>query len=84
MRYFILTQDMEIEEEDTILSGASEYLDRIDVDFSEGESLPLEDILLPIEILIQETSLRGRMTDVLYLDEIDCFVISKKVIELFG
>ena len=79
-----MTQDMEIEEEDTILSGASEYLDRIDVDFSEGESLPLEDILLPIEILIQETSLRGRMTDVLYLDEIDCFVISKKVIELFG
>lgn len=81
MNYYILSQDVENEEEDAMLEGYSAYLDRIRVPFDEGEELPLEDILIPIEINVEVASLRGRMTDSLFLDEVDCLIISKKVIE---
>ena len=83
MNYYILFQSIEDEEEDAMLAGYSEYLDRIRVPFDEGELVPIEDILLPIEILVEEASLRGRFTDYLIVDDVDCSLISKKAKEVF-
>jgi hypothetical protein len=83
MRYYILSQGIENEEEDSILEGWSKYLDRIRISFDTGEIAPLDDILIPIEITIIEYSLRGRMTDLMHIDEVDCFVITNKAIQFF-
>ncbi len=83
MNFYILSQDFEDEEEDAMLAGSSVYLERIDVPFDEGEVLPLGDIMLPIEILIKITSLRGRMTDNLFVDDVNCPLVSQKAKAIF-
>lgn len=83
MIYYVLSQNMESEEDDSVLEGWSKYLDRIGIPFNTGEIAPLDDILMPIEITITEYSLRGRMTDLLYIDEVECFTIANKAIQFF-
>ena len=81
--WFVLLNDVENDEDDAILEGESEYLERIDVSFSEGEILPFEDFMLPIDFYLYEYSLRGEMTDHLSLDDIDGVVLSQKAKDIF-
>ncbi len=78
MSYYILEEDMENEELDSLLAAKSSYLERIKVDFSIGEPLPIGDLLLPIDVFVMEVCLRGRFTDNMYLDEVDCYIFSDK------
>lgn len=68
--YYILTNNIEDENNDAILDGESDYLIRIDTFFNEGLTLPFDDIDTPIKFILDEYTLRGNMTDHLNINAI--------------
>ena len=84
MKYYIHISELEDEDNDAILAAYSDYLDRIRVKLDSGIELPMEDILIPIKVFAEEASLRGKMTDHLILDDLECGVITQKGIDLLN
>jgi len=81
MKVFILTEDIENNEEDAILEGTSEYLKRMPI--AQGIEIHSRDVLVPIEISIYEGSLRGKMPDLLIIEGAYAPIFSDRGIILF-
>ena len=79
--YLILTNKIVDNRNDAILDGYSVYLNRIECSFQSGLSLPFEDIDAPILVNLYENTLRGLMTDKLYVTSVPGPVFSDDVKE---
>ena len=80
MKVFVLTEDIENNEEDAILEGTSGYLKRMPIEH--GVEIPERDVMVPIEILINEGSIRGKMTDMLVIEGAYAPIFSNRCVEL--
>ena len=81
--YQILTTIVENDNEDAILEGEILAQDQIEFSFEKGVSVSPEGIKNPIEFEFYENTLRGTMTDHLYIDTIRGPVFSLKTRNLF-